>query len=446
LMLDFVPNHTSDVHPWFIDSRSSRQCPRRDWYVWVDPGPDGGPPNNWLSRFGGSAWEWDAATGQYYYHAFLKEQPDLNWHNPQVRAAMADVLRFWLRRGVDGFRIDAAAVLAEDTLLRDEPPNPDAGERTPPPERFKRVYTDCRPEVLGWLADLRAVVDEFPDRLLLGEVDTSRERLCQFYGVGERPIIHLPLNYRLLDTPWTARRIAAMVEEYLHSIPEHGWPNWVIGSHDKKRIASAIGPDQARIAAILLSTLPGTAVFYAGDELGMSGGSINAEPVLDPFERQVPGYGLNRDPERTPMQWDGSAHAGFTTGKPWLPLGQDYTSRNVEAENAEECSLLNLYRRLIALRRSESALAGRDYKTVQVSDDIFAYVRGHGKRRMIVAVNFSAHRQTCYVPEACGGRVLLSSQLDRTDEIASNPIRLAGNEGLILALAPSGPFETDESN
>jgi alpha-glucosidase len=434
LMLDFVPNHTSNVHPWFIDSRSSRPSPKRDWYVWVDPRPDGGPPNNWLSRFGGSAWEWDAVTGQYYYHAFLKEQPDLNWHNPEVRAAMADVLRFWLRRGVDGFRIDAAAVLAEDTLLRDEPPHPDANERTPPPERFKRIYTDCRPEVLEWLADLRAVVDEFPDRLLLGEVDTSPDRVCQFYGIGERPIIHLPLNYRLLDTPWDARRIAAMIEEYLNSIPEHGWPNWVSGSHDKKRIASMIGPDQAPISAMLLFTLPGTSIFYAGDELGMSGGPINAEQALDPFERQVPGYDLNRDPERTPMQWDGSWHAGFTTGKPWLPVGENYTSRNVKAENADGCSLLNLYRRLIALRHSEPALTDGGYTMVQDSDGILAYARGRSKRRIFVALNLSGRAQTCRIPYAAGGRVLLSTQLNRIDEIASNRIRLASKEGVIIAL------------
>ena len=442
LLLEFVPNHTSNVHPWFIESRSSRQSPKRDWYVWVDPRPDGGPPNNWLSRFGGGAWEWDAATGQYYYHAFLKEQPDLNWHNPQVRAAMADVLRFWLRRGIDGFRIDAAAVLAEDTLLRDEPPNPDSGERTPPPERLKRIYTDCRPEVFGWLADLRAVVDEFPDRLLLGEVDTSPDRVREFYGDPERPIIHLPLNYRILDTRWKARRIAAMVEEYLGSLPQHGWPNWVIGSHDKKRIASSIGPDQARIAAMLLFTLPGTAIFYAGDELGMSGGSINAEQVLDPFERQVPGYGLNRDPERTPMQWNGSAHAGFTTGKPWLPVGEDHTSRNAEAENVDRRSLLNLYRRLLALRRSEPALAGSGYTMVQRSDDIFAYTRRHRNRRILVALNLSARGRSCYLPGAGGGRVLLSTQLDRIDEIATDRVRLASNEGVIIALADGDASET----
>jgi alpha-glucosidase len=441
LLLDFVPNHTSNVHPWFIDSRSSRQSPKRDWYVWADSGPHGGPPNNWLSRFGGSAWEWDGATEQYYYHAFLKEQPDLNWRHPHVRAAMAEVLRFWLRRGIDGFRIDAAAVLAEDALLRDEPPNPDFGEGTPPPERFKRIYTDSRPEVLDWLADLRAVVDEFPDRVLLGEVDTSHDRIAQFYGDANRPIIHLPLNYRLLDTPWEAPKIAAMIEEYLSSIPQHGRPCWVIGSHDKKRIASVLGPEQARVAAMLLFTLPGTAIFYAGDELGMCGGSLDGKKIFDPFERQLPGYGLNRDPERTPMQWDDSAHAGFTTGAPWLLVGGDYLVRNVEVEDADQHSILNLYCRLIALRRAEAALATGRCTTVQVCHDSVTYIRNDGSRRILMVLNLSARPQSCHVPGAGGGRVLISTQRDRVDYFVSERIALASNEGLIIALAQTGKDE-----
>jgi alpha-glucosidase len=446
VLLDFVPNHTSNAHPWFIESRSSRQSAKRDWYVWVDPGPNGGPPNNWLSRFGGSAWEWDGATGQYYYHAFLKEQPDLNWRNPQVRAAMADVLRFWLRRGIDGFRIDAAAVLAEDSLLRDEPPNSDADERTPPPDRLKRIYTDSRPEALDWLAELRAIVDQFPDRLLLGEVDTSHDRIAQFYGDQDHPILHLPLNYRLLDTPWDGQKIAAMIEEYFSSIPQHGWASWVIGSHDKKRVASVIGPEQARVAAILLLTLPGTPIFYAGDELGMSGGSPNAEQVLDPFERQVPGYGLNRDLERTPMQWDPSAHAGFTTGTPWLPVAGDYEMRNVEVEHADRHSVLNLYRRLIAVRRAQPALAAGQYRTVLVSGDSIAYSRSDGSQRLLIVLNLSSRTQSCDLPGTAGGRVLLSTQRDRVDDIVSDHIPLGGNEGLIIALAGNGGSEIQRTN
>ncbi|HEY0419247.1 MAG TPA: alpha-amylase family glycosyl hydrolase, partial [Acetobacteraceae bacterium] len=267
LILDFVPNHTSNVHPWFEESRSSHTNPRRDWYVWCNPGPDGGPPNNWLSRFGGSAWEFDERTGQYYYHAFLAEQPDLNWRNPAVRRAMADVLRFWMRRGVDGFRVDAAAVLAEDALLRDDPPNPCFGKDTPPPERFARAYTDSQPESLDYMAELRATVDEFPARVLLGEVDTSPDKLPDFYG-GDPPRLHLPLNYQLLDVPWKAQTIAAAIRDYFGTLPPGAWPDWVIGSHDKPRIASRIGRAQARVAAMLLLTLHGTPILYAGDEIG----------------------------------------------------------------------------------------------------------------------------------------------------------------------------------
>jgi len=225
LVLDLVPNHTSDQHPWFIASRSSRQDPKRDWYVWADPGPDGGPPNNWLSRFGGSAWEWDEATSQYYYHAFLREQPDLNWHNPAVRSAFADVLRFWLRRGVDGFRIDASAVLAEDSLLRDDPPNPDFDENIPPPERLRRIFTDARPETMAYIEDMRAVVDEFPDRLVLGEVQGGVDRIGQFYD-NDRPRFHLPLNFILCDTSWDVASLAAAIDQYLNSIPDDAWPVW----------------------------------------------------------------------------------------------------------------------------------------------------------------------------------------------------------------------------
>jgi alpha-glucosidase len=438
LILDFVPNHTSDLHPWFLESRSSRKSAKRDWYVWADPAAGGAPPNNWLSRFGGSAWEWDIATGQYYYHAFLKEQPDLNWRHPEVRAAMAHVLRFWLRRGVDGFRIDAAAVLAEDALLRGEPPNLEFGEDTPPPERFERIYTDCQPEVLDWLADLRAVTDEIPDRVLLGEVDTSPERVAQFYGAGNRPIIHLPLNYRLLDTAWRAPEIAAMIAEYLGAIPEHGWPDWVIGSHDKPRIAGVIGSDQARIAAMLFLTLPGTPIFYAGDELGMRGGSTNVELILDPFERLVPGYGLNRDPERSPMQWSLGPNAGFTTGVPWLPVAGDYAEHNVEVESRNPSSMLNLYRRLITLRRSSVALRMGGYTAVPLTGNVMGFIRSHEDECILIVLNFGAAAQSFTIPGATGGRVLVSTQVNGEKSIASDHIWLASREGLVIVLKSVG--------
>jgi alpha-glucosidase len=434
LLLDFVPNHTSDQHPWFRESRSARDNPKRQWYIWADAAPDGGLPNNWLSRFGGSAWEWDAATGQYYYHAFLKEQPDLNWRNPQVRAAMADVLRFWLRRGVDGFRVDAAAVLAEDVLLRDDPPNPAADEHMPPPERQKRVYSDTRPEVFEWLRALRTVVDEFPDRVLLGEVDTSGDRLAHFYGDPARPILHAPLNYRLLDTPWEAAVVARTILAYLDRLPRHGWPNWVLGSHDKKRVASRIGPEQARNAAMLAFTLPGTPIFYAGDELGMHDVPVTVEQSRDPFGRQVSGYGLNRDPERAPMQWDASRNAGFTKGTPWLPIASDYARRNVEGERIDSHSLLTLYRELIALHHAEPTLAAGWYRALRASGDLIVFVRESAGRRLLVMLNLSVQPQRGNLGGERSGRVMLSTYLDRAGERLSDPITLRQHEGLIIAL------------
>jgi len=323
IILDFIPNHTSDQHGWFRQSRSSRSDPKRDWYVWAEPRPDGGPPNNWLSRFGGSAWEWDAGSEQYCYHAFLPEQPDLNRRNAEVRAAVNEALRFWLRRGVDGFRLDACAVLAEDELLRDDPHDSDADEKTPPPQRLKRVFTDDLPESMTFLEEIRRVVDEFPERVIAGEVQGDSDRIGHFYG-NSQPRLHLPLSDVLIDTKWDALSLQAHVYKYLKAIPEGGWPDWLIGGHDKLRIASKAGQDQARVAAMFLFTMKGTAFFYQGDELGVERVEIAPDKVQDIFEKRVGGYGLNRDPERTPMRWDASEKAGFTTGEPWLPLGPGF--------------------------------------------------------------------------------------------------------------------------
>jgi alpha-glucosidase len=432
LILDFVPNHTSSEHPWFVESRSSRVNPKRDWYIWHDPAPDGGPPNNWLSRFGGSAWEFDALTGQYYYHAFLKEQPDLNWRNPQVRQAMADVLRFWMRRGIDGFRVDAAAVLAVDTLLRDDPPNPDFREgETPPPERFERVYTDDRPVTLEYLAGLHEVIEEFPDRVLLGEVDTSGDRIADFYGC-ERPRLDLPLNYRLLDTPWEARALAETILDYFEALPSGAWPCWVLGSHDKPRIASRIGPAQTRLAAMLLLTLPGTPILYAGDEMGMGDVPIPSEQARDPFERRLPGYGLNRDPERAPMRWDQSPNAGFTTGEPWLPFGGDFDDCNVDAQRNDERSLLALYRRLIEFRRNDAALWRGNHETSDGRGKVLAYCRCLDGRTIFIALNFADAEEEVALPGA--GLMRLSTQLDRQDECVDGSVRLRPHEGIILEI------------
>jgi alpha-glucosidase len=329
IILDLVPNHTSDQHPWFRQSRSSRSDPKRDWYIWRDPAPDGGPPNNWMSDFGGKAWELDAATGQYYYHAFLAAQPDLNWSNHEVRAAIHDVMRFWLRRGVDGFRVDVIWHLVKDDQFRDNPTNPSWRPGDPAHHAVVPLYTTDRPEVHAVIEEMRRVVDEFPERLLIGEIYLPLERLVAYYG-RELGGVHLPFNFALLQTTWNARVVAKLIDDYERALPPGGWPNWVLGNHDRARIATRVGPDQARVAAMLLLTLRGTPTVYYGDEIGMQQVPIALEQVRDPLERNVPGKGLGRDGCRTPMQWDASPFAGVSDRVPWLPLSVDQRPGYVE--------------------------------------------------------------------------------------------------------------------
>jgi alpha-glucosidase len=429
LLLDYVPNHTSSAHPWFVESRSSRDNPKHDWYIWVDAGPEGGPPTNWLSRFGGPAWEWEPRRDQYYCHIFLPTQPDLNWRNPDVRAALMDVLRFWLRRGIDGFRVDAAAVLSKDPSLRDDPPNPEANERTPPPQRLKPVSNDGRPECLEWLRLMREVVDEFDGKVLLGEVDTSPERVPSFYGTASHPLLHLPLNYSLLDQEWDARVLAEGIRAYLDAIPDHGWPVWGIGGQDKKRIVNHVGRRQARNAAMLALTLRGTPLIYAGDEMGMEQVPIDAPP-LDPFERRVPGYGLTRDPQRRPMQWDPTPQAGFTTGEPWLPVAP-HDRNNVEAQKADPRSLLHLYRTLIALRRETPALREGVLDDLRADGSVLTFCRSAGQRRLRIALNLGHEPVVFDAGEKT--RLVLSTELHR-DGVAVGPkLELRADEGVVLS-------------
>jgi alpha-glucosidase len=432
VILDYVPNHSSDQHPWFIESRSSRDNPKRDWYIWHDPAPDGGPPNNWRSVFGGPAWTYDAPTGQYYYHAYLKEQPDLNWRNPEVQQAMLDVLRFWLDRGVDGFRIDALRQLIKDDQFRDNPPDPDYTPDQGPYHQLIPKYTTDRPEIMDMIALMRQVTDQYDERLLIGELYLPIDRLVTYYGTEGRGV-QLPFNFHLILIDWKARAIASLIDRYEAALPPDGWPNWVLGNHDQPRLASRIGEGQARVAAMLLLTLRGTPTMYYGDEIGMHNVEIAPEHVQDPFEKNVPGKGLGRDPERTPMQWDASAHAGFTSGEPWLPLAEDYPAVNVAAERDDARSMLALYRRLIDLRQSEMALQVGSYQAVEAAGDLLAYIRAHADRRFLIALNLGGAPQTQPLNDMAG-RVVLSTHGDRDDEAVRESIALRGNEGLVVRL------------
>ena len=433
VILDFVPNHTSDQHPWFKESRSSRDHPKRDWYLWHDPAAGGGVPNNWCSVFGGPAWTFDEPTQQYYYHAYLKEQPDLNWRHPAVQTALLDVMRFWLDRGVDGFRIDALRQIIKDDQWRDNPLNPEFLSPADPYHRWLPVYTTDRPEVMDRIAQMREVSDQYEDRLLIGELYLPIERLVTYYG-QENKGVHLPFNFHLMLTQWNARKIAALIEAYEAALPTDGWPNWVLGNHDQPRLTHRVGDAQARVAAMLLLTLRGTPTLYYGDELGMHHATISADQVQDPFEKNVPGLGLGRDPERTPMQWESTGQAGFTTGTPWLPLAADFPTVNLATERADPQSMLSLYRQLIDLRRNEKALAVGRYQAVKAEGDLLVYLRSHENQQWLVVLNVGSSSLAFQPETRVVGKVVLSTYLDRHEAITESEIKLRGDEGLIIRL------------
>ena len=429
VIMDLVPNHTSDQHPWFMDSRGSINSPKRDWYVWRDGRPSGGPPNNWMSNFGGSAWTWDEMTEQYYYHAFLKEQPDLNWRNSDVRAAMYSVMRFWLDLGVDGFRVDVLWHLMKDADFRDNPVNPAFVPGQPDINRFLQVHSADQPEIAQVAAEMRRVTEAYPERVLIGEIYLPLARLVAYYG-QDLSGVHLPFNFQLLFTAWNAAAVGALVEEYERALPPGAWPNWVLGNHDQKRVVSRIGPNQARIGAMLLLTLRGTPTLYYGDELGMSDVLIPANAVRDPWEKREPGLGLGRDPQRTPMQWDASPYAGFSDATPWLAVASDHAQVNVASQRDDPGSILALYRRLIGLRRASPALTQGDFRTLPAQDNVFIYERRHGDQRLLMALNFDGAPKELRIPLGEDERVLLSTKGEPS--AVTVPLVLMPDEGVIL--------------
>lgn len=436
VIIDFVPNHTSDEHPWFVEARSARRSRKRQWYIWRDPAPDGGPPNNWESYFGGSAWAFDQQTGQYYLRQFDAKQPELNWRNQEVRAAMYDVMRFWLDRGVDGLRVDVLWMPIKDTQFRDNPINPDWKEGELPWARQIRLYSEDRPEMLEIASDMRAVIDSYAERVLIGETYLPLPNLMRYYGKTLNGV-HLPFNFQLvLLKAVNAQVIREAVATYEAALPAGAWPNWVLGNHDKPRVASRLGRMVARVATMLLLTLRGTPTWYYGDEIGMQDIPIPPHLAHDPQGKRQPGYG--RDPVRTPMQWDAGPNASFCPAEvdPWLPVAADYQQINVAAEREDAHSQLSLTRALLTLRRTKPALSRGSYQALEDSSEhCLVYLREQGKQRLVVALNFSAETQTVRLPEFGTGRILLSTILDREEQISLAVLALRGHEGCIIELA-----------
>ena len=437
LILDFVPNHTSDEHPWFLDSCSSRAIPKRDWYLWRDPAPEGGVPNNWMSHFGGSAWTLDEPTGQYFLHSFLPQQPDLNWRNPDVRDAMYAAMRFWLDRGVDGFRMDVLWLLVKDDQFRSNPENPDW---TPGSNSYGSVlplYTSDRPETHEIVAEMRSLLDRYSERVLIGEIYLPLTQLVTYYGVDPNTTdlrgADMPFNFHLIQTPWEADSIARLIRDYEGLLPPGAWPNWVLGNHDQSRLATRVGEMQARTAAMLLLTLRGTPTLYYGDELGLLNGVIPPGEVQDPAEKRQPGIGMGRDPERTPMPWDGSLLQGFTTGRPWLPFAPNSEEAAVTTEAQAPRSMLLLYRQLLALRRRYEALHTGTITEICAKNGVLTYQREADGQRFQILLNLTeAVQQTEVLP----GRVLLTTILDGAGAEVHGPFLLEAGEGVIVDLAP----------
>jgi alpha-glucosidase len=435
VVLDWVPNHTSDQHPWFLASRSSREDPKRNWYVWRDGAPDGGPPNDWRSDFAavGPAWTFDEHTGQWYLNSYTPQQPDLNWDDPDVEAAMHDVVRFWLDRGVDGLRIDALQRLGKDPLLRSN-----AGSD-------RRHDQDWEPVAHQRLRGIRRVVDEYPDRMIVGEVYLlDLRRVTDYLTGGDQ--LHMAHNFVFLHLPWEAAAFRSVIEDFEALAEPDAWPAWFLGNHDHSRIATRYddggsGPARARAAALLLTALRGTPFLYQGDELGLPDAEVPPERVVD-----VDG----RDPERAPLPWRppsvAGPGAGFTTGTPWLPLVRDAEQLCVERQAADPGSTLSLLRRLGELRAGSAALQAGSQRLLDAGPDVLAWSRTADAERLVVAVNFATgpRRLTGDGLPADPCAVLLSTAAgapgDPHSEAAGLPdLVLQPGEGVLVRLLDETP-------
>ncbi len=452
IILDLVLNHTSSQHPWFIESRSSRDNPKRDWYIWADPTPGGKPPNNWQSVFGGPGWEKDAATGQMYYHMFYKEQPDLNWHNPEVRRAILDVFRFWLDRGVDGFRLDVFNVYFK------------CADRTSNnPVRFplpiygfagQQHRFDCdQPEMIPLLAEIRALLDSYStpgrERYVVGETFLDGAEKAASYVGPDR--LHAAFNFEFLHQKWNAHGFAEAFQRWEHALGEN-WPNNVLNNHDVVRSATRYSPRvgplpvgdpeadaRMKVAAAMMLTLRGTPFLYYGEEIGMRDIPIRTKAdVLDPVGQRLWPFFKGRDGCRSPMQWSAEHNTGFTTSQahPWLPVHENASARNVENQQQNPDSLLNFYRKLIGLRRAHPALTEGMCQPVTFGTRyLMAFLRQTNDETILVVLNFSGRKQRFVMGShllRTHWELLLSTHRDALPAVRNSVLPLAPYEVMVL--------------
>lgn len=436
IILDLVLNHSSDQHPWFKESRSSRDNAYRDWYLWKDPAPGGGAPNNWQSVFGGPAWEYDSTTKQYYYHMFYKEQPDFNWRNPDVRRELLDVFRFWLERGVDGFRLDVFNLYFKQQDFPNNPSQP--GIRAF--DRQRHPYEQDQPEMMPLLAEIRAMLDAFGERYAVGETfqsDHDPEKAAQYVGKDR---LHAAFSFEFTKRPWKAGQMLDAVQRWEHALDEDAWPNYVLCNHDVPRSASRFtrgeGDERLKVAAALLLTLRGTPFLYYGEEIGMRDIHVSRSQIQDPVGKRFWPLYKGRDGCRAPMQWNGSANAGFSDTTPWLPVHPDYLVRSVEQQQKDSQSLYHFYRSLLHLRREIPALQkGMMIPLTHEPKPILAYLRQTSQQTVLVMLNFTGKPAQLYLSSALANRkwkLLLSTSRDTAPAVQAHHFSLKPNEACIL--------------
>lgn len=438
VMIDQVLSHSSDRHPWFTESRSSRDNPHADWYVWADPKPDGTPPNNWMSLFGGVAWTWEPRREQYYLHNFLSSQPQLNFHNPDVRAAMLDNLRFWLDRGVDGMRLDSINFCFHDARLRDNPPKPahlrvGRGFSADNPYAYQyHHHNNTQPENLPLLEELRTLFDQYPGATTLGEISTEDSLATMAeYVTGTR--LHMGYSFELLVEDRSAAYIRRTVED-LEAKMVDGWPCWAVSNHDVQRAVTRWGgsdapADFARQLVALVCSLRGSVCLYQGEELGLPEADVPYEKLRDPYGITFWPNFKGRDGCRTPMPWTGAADAGFSTGEPWLPVPQAHLERNAAAQDADPGSVLTTTRRFLQWRKAHPPLVTGDIAFLDAPEPVLAFTRVQGDERLLVVFNLCGEAVQWTLPGGMAPRAIAGHGL---------PSGAVDGDGLLLP--PHGVF------